>query len=101
MIEKLEDLWWGKDFNSYLYHLRANEFKIRRGYQLLNFLQTIEVPEGENIDKELVKKLWMIPLFIELCKKKMDTKLNHKDYANFIKLDTDIRHEIQRILGMP
>lgn len=101
MIDKLDDLWWGKDFDSYLYFLRAGDFKLKKGYVLLDFLKKIECPSGKEIERELVSTLWKIPLFLEVCKKKMEQNLSHDEYCNFKKLNADIVYEIERILSAP
>jgi len=101
MIENLDDLWWGKDFDSYLYFLRAGEFKVKKGFQLLDFLKKLETPKEDILDRELVSRLWKIPLFLEVCKKKMKEELSDNEYSSFKKINQNILREIERILSMP
>lgn len=100
MIENLDDLWWGKDFDSYLYLLRAGEFNANKAFQLLDFFKKLKTPVGDILDRELVSRIWKIPLFLEVCKKRMKEDLSQEEYAIFKKVNQHILNEIERILSV-
>ncbi|MEM6320940.1 MAG: hypothetical protein AAF960_24955, partial [Bacteroidota bacterium] len=83
------------------YHLRKGEFKLVLGLEYLDLLKSIEVPEGDKLDKEFVKQIWMIPLFVEMKNKRFSETLSYREYDQYKKLKLEINRQVQRILGMP
>ena len=90
------------DENGFFEKLRYDRFiDFQKGNHLLNSLKEYKIESSDLIDSELVRLLWLIPIFMDWQKdqlSKSSTEENMKLYNNLL---NKFHNELERIFGMP
>lgn len=100
LIESIQKSWEAEE--GFLYKIRYRIFDKKSGDYLLSQLMKVKLnSDVKHIDKELVKTIWYIPIFLEFQKESIETTQTETTYHDYIKLLNKIQDEVGRILGYP
>lgn len=89
---------WDPD-TGVLGRVRAGLFDAFQGEKFISKLQTLELPEGEVINRRLVSLLWFIPLFLSWQQERVGE--NGGDVTAFQNFSGRVEGIVMEILGMP
>lgn len=92
------DLAWD-DESGFLGLLRAGEFNREAGEAYIRLLNSIEVEEGEPLNRDFVRLVWFAPIFMEWqIERTVERGANRVDLEN---VTDQIRERVMEILGVP
>lgn len=85
----------------FFYEIRSRKLDLKKGAELHHSLKNFELSTKSTIDRNLVRLLWYIPIYLDYQKETLKPILVDKEYLDYIKLANGIQEEIERLLGYP
>ncbi len=89
------------EMDGFLGLLRDQIFNFEKGKSFLLDLRKIDFKDTEYIDKDYVRNLWYIPIFMEWQDLNLKAIVSSEDYKRFVNLKSEILNELERILDVP
>jgi len=83
--------------NGFLGLLRSGHFDTRARDRFLALLRSIDLGEGESVDRRIVALLWYVPLLLRWQERRLDDE-ERKALDHTI---DSVTTELERILGVP
>jgi hypothetical protein len=99
IMKILNDAWEME--GGFFYEVRNRKFDLKKGTKLHHSLKSFELNVKSTIDRNLVRLLWYIPIYLEYQKDILKSVLIEEEYLDYIKLANGIQEEIERLLGYP
>ncbi|PLK42143.1 hypothetical protein [Emticicia sp. TH156] len=97
-LQAISSAW---EMDGFLGLLRDQILSFEKGNSFLLNLKEIDFDDTESIDKEYVRNLWYIPIFMEWKSLNLKDILASDDYKRFVNLKSEILNELERILDVP
>ena len=99
LVDVLGDAW--DEEIGFFFSIRNRKFERDKGVFLLKHLKEFSTPDGDLINKEMVRFIWYIPIYLEYQKENLNIALKKNPVEDAWKILSQIQAEVERILGYP
>lgn len=99
LLNALDKAW--DEEAGFLFGIRNRNFDEKEGLLLLEALRSYLSPEEACIDRDLVRLLWFIPLYMEYQTYNIKQAFDEETLQKYQDISNQILDEVSRILGYP
>ncbi|MBI1276652.1 MAG: hypothetical protein GC179_00850 [Anaerolineaceae bacterium] len=98
-IQSLEKEWDTVQEIGFFGELESRSFNAAKFKRVQDILKSIEVPEGENLDKRFVEVVWFMPTFMRW--QQDGWRIDGKDTKQLDEAISYVEQRLTTILGLP
>jgi len=99
-LQKSLEMFWDLE-TGFFFKLRNSAIDLFEGEKLLSYLEGIDFSGESSLDKEIVRLLWYIPLFMSWQFDRLSEIYARSEMNKYEELSNKISSEVERILGVP